>query len=455
MYSLITLGLSAAAIILLKIASDKKLIKDINLIIKVLAVAFTVTGIFRFLLSDAFPEVVSGMSDPAQTFLRWGYQIGYAIIPVSVFFNSRLLRNIASCFTLPVTVLAVIFYEDTFKYFVDTRGNGFDISPEARHIFYILELSLALVSTVLMIITNKHIINVKNPREVIMTLILIPLILIQMMPSYIPAAIIKEIEINTGMFGELHLLWLGCLVAFATLLHFIFRNRTKEQKYTFLVFMAVAQVVHTTSPFIRGFTYSRLPLQLCNIAAFFYLIMLITRNRKIFNFCFLANIVGAAIAMVLVNFTPDAQNFWNIHYIYEHSYVVVVPVLCITLGIFPRPDKHAIKDMIKIFSIYFAFVFVFGTIVNGIETTPDYGLVNHFYMFNPVVAVQYLPFAGFTGEIHITFSTFEVYPILVVVIYILFTLLNVIFYFISQGIFKLSDIIHASLKKKETSLLTK
>ena len=455
MYSLIIIGISVATIVLLKLLSDKNLIKNLNLIIKILAVAFTLTGVTRFLLSDAFIEVVSGMSDPLQSFLRWGYQIGYAIIPMSVFFNSRILRNIASYFTLPVTVLAVIFYDDTFKYFLDTRGNGFDVPTEVRHIQYIIELSLALISIALMIISNKHIIDIKNKKEVGLTLLLLPLILMQMMPSYIPSSLLKELNLTTGMFGELHVLWLCCLFATAFLLHFILRNRTKEQKYTFLVFLSVAQVIHTTSQFLKGFTYSRLPLQLCNVAGFFYLIMLITRNRKLFNFCFLANLVGAAIALILTNFAPDAQNFWNIHYIYEHSYVVIVPILCVSLGIFPRPNKSAILDMLKIFSVYFVFVFVLGTILNGLETTPDYGVVNHFYMFNPVVAVEYLPFAGFTGAVHLTFGTFEVYPILVGVIYVFFIALNVIYYFISQGLFKLSDIIRASLAKKEEKLVTK
>ena len=183
-----------------------------------------------------------------------------------------------------------------------------------------------------------------------------------------------------------------------------------------------------------------------SMRAFFYLYMIIKKDKKIFNFCYLANLVGAAIAMVLVDFSEEALSFWNIHYIYEHSFVVIVPVLSVTLGIFPRLDKSAIKNMLVYFSAYFAFIFVFGTVVNGLDSTPDFFPVNHFYMFNPNVAVDYLPFVGFTGAIHWEFKGFEVYPLLVATIYVVFIALNILFYFITRGIYKLTDAVKASSK---------
>lgn len=455
MNTLIIILISAISVLVLKTLFDKYNIINPDLVLKILAVALPVIGIIRYFFSDSFVETVVGFDDPLQSFLRWGYHIGYAVLPMSVFFGSRLFRNIASYFSLPVSILCAIFFEDTFAYFMADGAGGFYLNPHFRYFYYSFELVIAIVLPILMQIHYKHVINIKNVKEVLLTVGVTALIMIQMMPSYIPNSLIEKFEIGTGMFGGFHLLWLGCLVVETVLLHFIFRNRSKKDKYMLLVFLVIAQVMHTTSTMIRGFTFSRLPLQLCNIAAFFYLYMIIKKDRKVFDFCYLANLVGAAIAMVLTSFTSNALSFWNIHYIYEHSFVVMVPVLCISLGIFPRLDRTAIKHMLAYFSVYFAFVFVFGTIVNGIDTTPNHFPVNHFYMFNPSVAVDYIPFVGFTGLVHWEFSGFEVYPILVVTIFVLFLALNILFYFLTRGIYKLSDFIGSKNRAKEPALQVK
>ena len=449
MNTLIIFLISAIAVVLLNTIFNKsdKAVGENTL--KALSVLLCILGIFRYFLSDAFVETVVGGADVWQSLLRWGYHIGYAVLPISVFFSSRLFRNIASCFSLPISILCALFYDSTFAYFVAEGAGGYYINEHLRHFAYTLELVIAIIIPILMQLRYKHVISLKGAKEPLLTLGITALILIQMMPSYIPNSLIAKFEIGTGMFGGLHLLWLGSLVAEIVLLHFIFRKRSNEDKYLLLVFLVIAQVMHTTSPMIRGFTFSRLPLQLCNIAAFFYLYMIIKKDRRVYDFCYLANMVGAAIAMVLVDFSSEALSFWNLHYIYEHSFVVMVPVLCYTLGIFPRLDKSAIKHMLGYFSIYFGFIFVFGTIVNGLDKTPDFFPVNHFYMFNPEVAVDYLPFVGFTGLVHWELGDFEIYPLLVLTIFVVFTLLNILFYFITRGIYRLYDSIKGRDEERE------
>ena len=439
MYALIILVISGLSAFFFKHCLDKNIIKNPDTIIKSLAVSLCILGVFRYFLSDSFVETVNAGDDLLQSILRWGYHIGYAVIPMSVFFNSRLFRNIATCFCLPFSILCAIFFDDTMSYFLAPGAGGFYVASWIRYLFYALELIIAIVTPLLMQINTKHLINLKNKKEILTLIGILPLILIQMVPSYIPRTIVPPLDLSTGMFGEFHILWLVSLVIQIILLHFIFRKRSFEEKYMLLVFLVIAQVMHTTSPMIRGFTFSRLPLQLCNIAAFFYLYMIIKKDKRVFNFCFLANIIGAAIAMVLTDFSSEALTFWNIHYIYEHSFVVMVPILCASLGIFPRLDRSAIKNMLALFGVYFGFVFIFGTLVNGIDTKPDFLPVNHFYMFSPKVAVDYLPFAGFTGLVHWEFNGFEVYPILVVTVFVFFTALNLLFYAFTQLYYMLAD----------------
>ena len=441
MNALIIFILSLLVVVFLKHLSNKCNKISIDIVLKAFAVLLCISGIVRYFLSDSFVETVTNFEDPLQSFLHWAYYIGYAVLPMSVFFDSRLFRNIASYFSLPVNILAVIFYENTFSYFTASGAGGYYINPHIRHLLYTVELVLAIVIPILMQLHYKHVINVKNPKEIMFALGMIPLIMIQMMPSYIPNTLFGDLGFSAKMFGNLHLLWICCLIGETVLLHFIFRNRSQKDKFTFIAFMVIAQIMHTMSPFLRGFAYSRLPLQLCNIAAFFYLYTIITKSKKTFDFCYIANLVGAAIAITLFTFTDDvgALTFWPMHYVYEHSFVVMVPILCSTLGVFSRLDKSAFKNMMRIFVVYFVLVFVFGTIINGMDSTPDFYPVNHFYMFNPKVAVDYIPFAGFTSLIHWQFGEFEIYPILVVTIFIIFTALNLAFLGITLLGYKIID----------------
>lgn len=438
MNTLITLGLSILSILALKYVFTKWEKINPDLVLKIFAVGLCLLGIIRYFLSDSFVETVKPMEDPLQSILRWGYHIGYAVLPMSVFFDSRLFRNIATYFSLPISILAAILYDDTFAYFTAKGAGGEYINVHIRHILYTLELILAIIIPVLMKLTFKHKISMKTPREILMLLGITPLIMIQMMPSYIPKTLVNNMGLSAKMFGNLHFIWIGALIVEIVVLHFVFRKRSQKDKFTFLSFMVIAQVMHTLSPFLRGFTYSRLPLQLCNIAAFFYLYIIITRDKRMFDFGYVANLVGAAIAITLFTFDVGAVSFWPMHYIYEHSFVVMFPVLGITLGVFPRLDKSAFKNMMRVFVVYFAFVFIFGTIINGIDGKPGYS-VNHFYMFSPEVAVDYIPFAGFTGLVHWQFGEFEIYPILVVTVFVLFTALNFAFIGLTLLSYKIID----------------
>lgn len=410
-----------------------------------MAVIFYLVGIFRYLLSDSFVETVTEFADPFQSFLRWGYCSAYAIIPISVFFDSRLFRNIASYFTLPVALISAICFEDTFAYFMADGSEGYYLVPWFRYTYYIIELVLAISIPALMQLHTKHVINFKSKEEIFNILLALPCIHIQMLPAYMLRTLVKDPDISTGMFGELHLTWIIFIAIECILLHFYFRKRTMQDKYLLLVFLVLAQVTYSNSPFLRGFTLHRLPLQLCSIAAFFYLYTIITKNKKMFDFCYLANIVGAVIAILLASFGSEVLSFWNIHYIYEHTFVMLFPILGMSLGIFPHLDRSALKHMAKYFTIYFVCALIGGTIINGLDTTPDFYPVNWFYMFDMNRALDYVPFVGFAGTVHWNFNGFEVYPILVTLIYIIFMFLNVLFYFFTQGCYKLTAFIKSRI----------
>jgi uncharacterized membrane protein YwaF len=187
-----------------------------------------------------------------------------------------------------------------------------------------------------------------------------------------------------------------------------------------------------------GFTIKRLPVQLCNIASYFYLIAIPFRLKKMFHFCFLANIVGALIAILLPDFATGNFGFWTVHYVFEHTLVVAVPALAMGLRIFPRLEKKSLFYTFVGFTAYFLFVFTIGTILNGHTDKIGYK-VNYFYMFDLNMAFEYFPFLTFTGQYHYEFGRYEIYPLVISAVYLGFTLLWVLFYLLVKKLYELED----------------
>jgi len=449
MYTIITLTASASLILALYLSLMKKAPNRLSSILKILAIVYPVIGVLRFLLSDAFVETVFNMQDPYESIIRWAYYIGYAVIPTAVYFENRLLRNISGVFSLPVALIYTLTFEHSMKYFLAEGGGGVMIPPVLRGIYHCLELTLAIAVPVLMHLCTGHRIKLDTLREPLLTLATIPLIMLLMMPVYIPQSTIGFSNIPSGSFSVLHFGWIAFLILEITLIYLFFRNRSPEEKYVLIVFITVAQFFNTNSIFLRGFTLSRMPLQLCSIAAFFYLVAIVFKKKRIFDFCYLANIVGGVVAIILADFSEDALAFWNLHYIHEHTFVMLVPILALSLGLAPRITKKSLKNALIIFSIYFISSFVLGSIINAVSPEEGYP-VNFFYMFDYERALDYVPFVGFVGAIHIVIGAFEMYPILVGVIYIIFSLLIVGFYYLTRGIYRIKD--KAVSKRAKTPL---
>ena len=157
-----------------------------------------------------------------------------------------------------------------------------------------------------------------------------------------------------------------------------------------------------------------------------------------FHFCFLTNIVGALIAILAPDFAVGNFGFWTVHYIFEHSLVMAVPALAMGLRIFPRLEKKSLLYMWVGFTAYFVFIFTIGTIVNGYASRIGYK-VNYFYMFDLDMAFDYFPFLTFTGEYCYQFGRFEVYPLVIFIVYAGFQLFCLLFYALVKVFYRMED----------------
>ena len=432
--------------------------KNYQRIIKITTICFLLVGFFRFFLSDSFIKYINTPTsdyeiDVLQVILRWGYYSNYAILPIAIFFKNRLFRNLASYYSLIFSVLSVIFFDDFMVYFLSDNGNGFHFAPWFRYIFFGLELTLACFIPIVMQVMERHVFDVKKPREWINFFISIPLIVMQMMPVYIPQYLIGYTVINPDAYSAYHFIWIAITLLEFYILYKFFRFRCYNDRYMICVFLSLVLFFHYDSLYLMGITLPRLPVQLCNMAAYFYIICIPLRLKKMFNFCFICNIVGTIIATATPDFSIGAFGFWNMHYMYEHMLVLIVPALAMGLRVFPRVNRNSLKHMAIGFTCYFMFCLILGTILNGYSDITG-TTVNYFFLFDMEKMYDWLPFLKSTESFSLIFGRFKFFPIYVMLIYFGFLFLCVLFYWF---VIKLYDYIddHYELRKSRIDLYEK
>lgn len=425
----------------------KKYPQKLNIVFKGAVLLFCTIGFFRFMLSDSFMFVINGgyydnvfyeSTDNLQTFLRWGYYLNYAVLPMAIFFESRLFRNIASYICLPFSILSAVFFNDFMPYFLSDEGRGLHLNPEFRYGYFIAELAIAIALPILIQICYRHVFRVKNGREWLNFALSVPAVVLLMMPVYAPQSLIGYTKMSASRGSDFHVIWIAILAIATLALYFIFRFRPRQERHMLCVFLTIVLFFHYDSLYLMGFSIARLPIQLCNLAAYLYLIAIPFKCNRLFQFCFIANLTGTLIAILLPDQASGAFGFWNMHFILEHSLVLMIPVLAMGLRLFPRVDKSALKNSFIGFSIYFAFCLLSGIILNGYSDVTGYR-VNYFFLFDLEKAFSYFPLFTFTGKIHWQFGRFEIYPLFVLLMYTAFQLLTVCYYLIVRFVYKFED----------------
>lgn len=435
MYTAITLTsaavLSAALLLLFAKRTDAVFYK----MLKVFTIAFCAVGLFRFMLCDGFIYVINGgllnevyykSTDVLSSVLRWGYFANYSILPMAVFTKSRLLRNIACYYCLPFSILCAVYFEKFMPYFAQDTGSIY-LDPTFRSVYFVIELALAISVVLLVCLRSKHFLRVTDLREIAALIVSLPLVALVTMPVYVPQSIIGYSKLHIGTFNNVHILWMVGLAAITLILYRIFRFRSYEDRYNLCLFLSIVLFFHYNSLYLMGFNLPRLPIQLCNLAAFFYIIAIAFKLNRFSQFCFIVNTTGALIAIFSPDFSTTGVGFWNLHYIFEHSLVFMIPVLAMGLRIFPRITRRSIKYSAIGFVCYFVFCVVGGGLLNIFS---DYTgqEVNYFFMFKLDKAESFVSAIARADVLPVTIGAFTFYPILMITVFIAFSLLCLLFY---------------------------
>ena len=443
----------------------KKSDKAFYRFLKITTFAFCAVGFFRLMLSDSFIYVINGgkhnnvyyeTTDYLQTILRWGYYLNYVILPMAVFFDSRLFKNVASYVCLPFSILSAVYFNDYMAYFLAVEGPGLHMTENFRYTYFIIELVLAIAIPLILQIRGKHYFRVWDKFEWIRFLIALPCILVTVIPAYVPQSLIGYDPTIPKFASTFHLTWMAIMFVFIMGLYVAFRFKSYKVRYMLCVFLTITLFFHYNSMYLQGFIIKRLPVQLCNIAAYFYIIAIPLKLKKMFHFCFIANIVGALIAILMPDFASGGLGFWNMHYLVEHTLVLAIPALCMGLRIFPRLKTKSLLYLFIGFTAYFLFAYTLGTIINAYVEGAATGepAVNFFYLFDLKFAKDKIPFLAFVENTHWVVGRFEFYPLVPLIVYTAFLLLCFIFYKLTFVFYKLEDD-HLNLRASRLDLYEK
>lgn len=429
--------------------------ENFSKVIKILSIIFFVLTFLHLFLPDGFSierseEYLASVNKVYENTIRWFNMSSVIIIILSIFCNNKYISKVAAYFCIPVTLIYIFSYDAIIASLTDPLGHGVNSIRFASEAFKAFMTNDIFRSIILMILNSLQILillgllfknlgDLKFEKSEILNFILVTLgIICISLNSYTPQYYFGYTNLIFKRFSLSHLLVILFMIAEIIALYFIFRNKSEETKHTLLIALSISLLFQFSQVYTgtNELKMQKLPLQLCNISSYLMLYTLVKRNEKLFHFAIVVNVVGALIAMIMLDVNKEGIcSYWNIHYILEHTKVIIIPILCLLLKEFKPLEFKDFKHFIIGFSVYYGFVLILGTILNGIARKFDnsYFSVNFLFMFDQDVARGLLPFAGDLFDIKIKMGSFELYPVIQILIFIIFNVICFAVFFIILG----------------------
>lgn len=442
---------------------NEKFKNVINKILKISVIVYVCLMLVSVILPDAFAlsyskeDLASMPARRGYAIVRWFSMVSFVCLPIAVFYKNRTIRNIAIYFGSIMTIVQICFFKEYLADFTSTAGRGlnsisvisenfkqFLINPTFRSVWFGILMCLQLVIPVVLAIQEKHVFEFKNKKEYLYFFITLPCIILSALPIYVLQHLFGHTNLIFEAYGLVHFAWIFFLSGEIVALYFIFRKQSEETKMVLLFVLSLSLIMQYLQMFSAiSINIERLPFQLCNLGSFFILISLITKNKHLFNFTVIINVIGVLFALA----SPDLDGeglfyLYNMHFMLEHGNVMVIPLLALLFGIFPKLDKTALKDCLIGFTIYFVCVWALGTMFNAIalKTGNGFWKANYLFMFDASKAMKLL--GDGIGKLFVSFKigygTF--YPAIQLIIYAVFMAVCTLLWLAIQLIYKLKDI---------------
>lgn len=325
-----------------------------------------------------------------------------------------------------------------------TLNRGFDgelaNSFYYRHLILAIELGVGLGLSLFQLIRLRSI-KLKASQYVKSLFCLIGMTLISI-PCWAPQVLFG---LSNRLVAEnLSTAHQACLAGFVVLVivsFILFKGFDYQQKRYALIYMSLATLIS----FCYNYDFSTikepalLPLHLCAAAMFIIPISLIFNLKKLHYFTVYFCIFGAALAMMMPNtekanlLSSGAIQFWLNHYT-----VALVPLLTLTLKIFPRPKFKDFAICLGAFVGYFIIVLAANAWLVNYDSTIDF-----FFMNSNFIASNLGSWADDLRDVVTTFTikdlTFTIYPVYQTVYCLAYALFALAMWFVFEQLFDITD----------------
>lgn len=455
--------------IILSYFFTKKLTNEANMdkVVKASAVVYIVLSMLAFFLPDLFCSPIgdAALEMPHGRFhaiLRWANAICFVVLPIAIYQKNKYFEKIASFVCLPISIINVAFYSHYIYYLVrmPAPGGGLAtlafISEDAKKLLLDVTFrSIIFGATCLSQILSLLLLTYKNRSKLALAkseiknfiLILIGVAYISL-PVYVLQFFFGHVNIEMQRFTVPHIIWMIAIPVIIIVLYFGFRNKSDETRYLLVLALSWALMYQFTQMFSGAaeLNVMKLPLQLCNLGSYLCLAMLLRRNEKIYHFTLIVNVVGALVAIVILDIVKKDSaltHFFVIHYIVEHTKVLIIPILCLVLKVFKPLSLKSLKHFSVGFTVYWFAILVIGTISNGLKRMPRFSEINtfftanHLFMFDKDTARGLV---GFTDPLFencvIKLGYFELYPLVQILVYVVFIAICIGVFFLIYALTK-------------------
>lgn len=390
----LTIILLAAAIFALQFFIGAKYQKRQGLVYKILAIVLVAVFIVRILFSDAFDEIYhlnSLMFSKSMTvwiaILRWFTLATLVAVFLAPFTKVRAIKNISTFMGLGVWLLNLVFYRQNVTAFVGTSDFGFF---NYRNVQFMLELALVggiCAYQLFLMIKNKELPNLKQIGWMFLIWICIGAICFP----------IDTFDILFGEFGNAlegfnleHRLFLYFTFILLAALFVIFKKKDDETKWTVLLVISIcSMMLYCYYWDVLDFSYSQLPLHLCNTAIFLNFIAYAFKVKSVYYFTYIVNVIGTLFAMFMPDSDSPLFSSGGVHFWYCHALVFILPILAMMFGLFKRPKLKDMRGAIYIFTGYFIAMIIANAWINTFDS------VDYFFLYGDGISKH----LGFMGDI--------------------------------------------------------
>ena len=372
--------------------------------------------------------------------LVWFSHAALMTIVSGAFFNYKTLRNIINCFSLPVYLIAIVFFD---TYIAATVGaENFSLST-VRVWLTVAEFAIAIALPVIFAVVERKPAFPTSKKETCTLLYSLPFAILAAMPCYVPQAFFERIDENIRLydFTEAH----RFAVYFAFIIPFIIYQCIKDKPQDVKRFLMIYLSLSLLWVYIGRWNLEDLksplawPLHLCNTAMFLIPLCLIFKMNRLFNFCLFINVMGSFLAMMLPGeldglnaIGTERISFWINHYA-----AFFMPVLLVALKIFKRPKFKQWVYAVIALTVYFVAMLI----VNAWFS--NYGDCDYFFLNSDFIVSSLGNWAERTRDFTVSFTVrglnFTFYPVYQSLFYLVYMAFTVSIWFIYELLFSTWD----------------